>query len=396
MKKKEQQKYHYIPFVVFGGIFAWAGIILMATTDAPLPQEDKKAILIAALSSFALGVVLLITGMIVSTVETKRRRREQAKQKAAQLFSVSVSQDAPIPRSDTPKGISAKSSELFEKLLADIPADVRELLWIEDERQPGYSDNEPSLLIKSDEIDLSVAPLDMMENIQYYPSYHALTPKQRFIYLNWLTDVRSPVPTGYVFVFYYGLERFLFTDKREKAARMIALLREHHNNHSFQAYSRDALFVAAMQFNIPLYDNLLDDRSNPSLYLLLKGITEHQFTAEDIMMTATKWGFTNTRYIKGLDGSSDVFLMELCESLRAKFGGEAFPVTPEDFTKARSMCDCHLANYSINLDNRFTNLPDIFSNREIASEIAFMLSSAHERTKVKLRQLRSEQSASSK
>jgi len=388
MNKDKQKKYRYIPFIVIGGVFTWIGLIIsmLILNESSIPQETKVAVTPPAIFFLIAGVVLLITGIIVSAVETKKRRREQAKQKAAQIFSASVSQGASIPSTDAPQG--AKSPELFEKLLADIPADVRELLWIEDERQPGYSDNEPSLLIKSDEIDLSVAPLDMMENIQYYPSYHALTPKQRFIYLNWLTDVRSPVPTGYVFVFYYGLERFLFTDKYEKAAHMIALLREHHNNHSFQAYSRDALFIAAMQFNIPLYENLLNDRSNPSLYLLLKGITEHQFTAEDIMMTASKWGFTNTRYIKGADGSADVFLMELCESLRAESGGEAFPVTPEDFTKAQSVCDCHLANYSLHLDTRFTNLPDIFSNREIASRIAYMLSSAHERTKVKLRQLR--------
>ena len=45
----------------------------------------------------------------------------------------------------------------------------------------------------------------------YYPSYAGLSPEQRWVYLNWLTDVSQPVYIGYVFLYYYGLERQLLS-----------------------------------------------------------------------------------------------------------------------------------------------------------------------------------------
>lgn len=50
-------------------------------------------------------------------------------------------------------------------------------------------------------------------SLGYYPSYQGLTPAQRFIYLSWLANGRHEpsVDIGYVFLFFYGLERRVIT-----------------------------------------------------------------------------------------------------------------------------------------------------------------------------------------
>ena len=64
-----------------------------------------------------------------------------------------------------------------------------------------------------------------MQDIGYYPSYKNLKAENRYVYLNWLRDVTAPIPIGYVFIFYYGLERHLLFGKFEQAFDMIVKLR---------------------------------------------------------------------------------------------------------------------------------------------------------------------------
>lgn len=82
----------------------------------------------------------------------------------------------------------------------------------------------------------------------YWPSYASLAPDQRSAYLNWLSQGRNDpqADIGYVFLFYYGLERRLLVDVAEGAApeeevpSMIAeiiRLRTIYHHHSFRFYS---------------------------------------------------------------------------------------------------------------------------------------------------------------
>ncbi|MFA5788115.1 MAG: TerB N-terminal domain-containing protein, partial [Actinomycetota bacterium] len=52
------------------------------------------------------------------------------------------------------------------------------------------------------------------EGLRYWPSYSEIPPASRAAYLGWLADGRrNPVtPAGYVFLFFYGLERRLLAD----------------------------------------------------------------------------------------------------------------------------------------------------------------------------------------
>ena len=81
----------------------------------------------------------------------------------------------------------------------------------------------------------------------YFPSYARLSPEQRWIYLNWLTDITQPINIGYVFIYYYGLERHLLIGDFDTAFDEIILLRQTHSeNSSFDSYSRSALLNSAL------------------------------------------------------------------------------------------------------------------------------------------------------
>ncbi|MEQ8283532.1 MAG: TerB N-terminal domain-containing protein [Parvibaculum sp.] len=82
----------------------------------------------------------------------------------------------------------------------------------------------------------------------YWPSYSDIRPEARRSYLDWLAGGRSDpdIGIGYVFLFFYGLERRLFVDQatdeapivRDEIERLLAL---YNSNHSFQGYARKCL-----------------------------------------------------------------------------------------------------------------------------------------------------------
>lgn len=87
----------------------------------------------------------------------------------------------------------------------------------------------------------------------YWPSYRELDPPARATYLGWLTGGRRavPVPSGYLFVFFYGLEqRLLVDDARADAPAIFSELRRltalHHQDYSFQGYASRLLALAAL------------------------------------------------------------------------------------------------------------------------------------------------------
>ena len=77
----------------------------------------------------------------------------------------------------------------------------------------GY-DSEPSAIARSLSADRNPVTI---EELPYYPSYGTLTPSQRGFYLDWLARGRrdslpDELPTGYLFLFFYGIERRILMD----------------------------------------------------------------------------------------------------------------------------------------------------------------------------------------
>lgn len=99
---------------------------------------------------------------------------------------------------------------------------------------------------------LNVSSGDQVGALPYWPKYAEITPAQRGLYLDWLAGgAEDPhVGIGYVFLYFYGLERRFFFDEAPKAERE-AILREvmrlhdlYRAHHSFDGYARTFLGAA--------------------------------------------------------------------------------------------------------------------------------------------------------
>lgn len=92
------------------------------------------------------------------------------------------------------------------------------------------------------------------ETLPYWPAYGAIRPEARRAYLDWLAGTRSDpeIGIGYVFLYFYGLERRVFIDRPtneevEAIMREVRRLREvYGSNGSFSRYSGLFLDVAQL------------------------------------------------------------------------------------------------------------------------------------------------------
>lgn len=96
------------------------------------------------------------------------------------------------------------------------------------------------------------------EDIGYWPTYERLAPQQRALYLDWLASDRAhpQMGIGYVFLFFYGLERRALADgqaspmaaqeRKAIAAEVRRLLRVYGGNHSFRSYAVSLLDAIAI------------------------------------------------------------------------------------------------------------------------------------------------------
>ena len=89
------------------------------------------------------------------------------------------------------------------------------------------------------------------EPLPYWPSYDQLSPQQRYLYLSWLAFGRQslPVEDGYLFIYYYGLERRALIDQADHGLVISEILRlkqihaaKSGGRGSFQNYSSGLLW----------------------------------------------------------------------------------------------------------------------------------------------------------
>ena len=119
----------------------------------------------------------------------------------------------------------------------------------------GWQDCEPALIVPS--LKVARSRYDYFgEGMGYWPSYSQISAESRAAYLDWLAGGRSDADAyiGYVFLFFYGLERRLLFDlrylpeRRGEAPTLIAEVERLHSiysgNGSFDGYSTSLLQVA--------------------------------------------------------------------------------------------------------------------------------------------------------
>lgn len=101
------------------------------------------------------------------------------------------------------------------------------------------------------------------QGMEYWPAYHSIPPNCRSAYLHWLADGKKApnAHIGYVFLYFYGLERRVLVDARANLmaaqmelrqifAEVIRLLRIYGGNSSFLSYAtrfRDLLTILLVQ-----------------------------------------------------------------------------------------------------------------------------------------------------
>jgi len=97
------------------------------------------------------------------------------------------------------------------------------------------------------------APRDpsLVEKPPYWPTYVHLSEEQRWMYLTWLQDPAAAVDLGYVFLYFYGLERRLLTSEFDPAFQEAMLLREHHGQGSFPEFAERSVLAGCTIRNRP-------------------------------------------------------------------------------------------------------------------------------------------------
>ncbi|MBJ3786361.1 tellurite resistance TerB family protein [Devosia sediminis] len=96
-------------------------------------------------------------------------------------------------------------------------------------------------------------------SLPYWPSYQSCTPTARRTYLDWLAGGREDpgIGIGYVFLFFYGLERRLLIDgAREETATIVAEIRRlldlHGTNASFRNHANRLLAAVGQTGGLPV------------------------------------------------------------------------------------------------------------------------------------------------
>lgn len=271
----------------------------------------------------------------------------------------------------------------------DISNEVLDLLWIKGGKYSNYNseiDNEPSLINIDYEIDTFVCEDDYKEDIGYFPSYKNLSPKHRYVYLKWLEDITKPIPVGYVFIFYYGLERHLLFGKFEQSFEMVIKLRKYHSNNSFFAYSSNSLLISSLKRKKVDFLSRIDlENASKNVVVLVIGMLNGKYTANNLISICKDVGFTNTRYIKN---DTTLFINTLNEILIKRFDEPFYSISKEDFLEAKDVITLAVANYSLKHKERFENAPDITTNPKFRKEIFELLNKTHEEVKLFKRELR--------
>ena len=219
----------------------------------------------------------------------------------------------------------------------------------------------------------------------YFPRYDELEPEQRYIYLKFLENpLNGETDIGYVFLFYYGLERHLFEGLFEDAFELILKLRQVYDNSSFQNYSFVALAVTSLAHGrMDLFEKLVcdcelsDSLLNINFLLLTKIYNQKELIAEELMKYARRFEFVNTKYIKDYP---DLFKSTLAGVLNKK--GGIYPYKYLNKSQPQNYTINAFANMSIHAETNIPNYVEVF---KFKMECYKVLEEAHSLVKEELK-----------
>ena len=224
-----------------------------------------------------------------------------------------------------------------------------------------------------------------------FPAYYSLSPKQKWVYLDWLQDSSQTIDIGYVFIYYYGLERHLMEGNFELAFDEIIHLCDHHEHRSFMLYSISVLFHSLL---VRERFDRLDDiffltgaNAWPGLGLLAQYYLNMDLSGRDLMDISKGIQGTNRRYI---EMEPELFEAKLNKNIKSKYNNDRFP-----FSNRYEIADVPIrmgafANYA--LSERDFGLPHFCDYQPFADEVKAILTVTHEEVKDMLKERRREKS----
>lgn len=229
----------------------------------------------------------------------------------------------------------------------------------------------------------SSKPEDTIPVLPYFPSYSGMSPEQRGIYLKWLCDITYPIDIGYVFVYYYGLERHLIHGDFEEAVKEIIILRSHHNNSSFRHYSASALVHACLLRSEPerlefLYSSPDFDYFGNSNLLILYN-QGFDLLPKTLIRLAQQLSGVNRKYLRS---DQNLFELAIIETLQKRFGMQAYPFASRFSTEELDRIKFPIfANISLPDRIRAPALPNFLRNERFQKEMTGFFREVSERVK---------------
>ena len=225
----------------------------------------------------------------------------------------------------------------------------------------------------------------------YYPTYAEMTPQQRWIYLDWLTDVTQEINLGYVFVYYYGLERHLLYGNFDIAFDETLMLRHHYRHSSFPYYCTSALIASCAHRKRPDRLSEIPREGNHLLKLTYnKLILFHRMkpnlTADDLLAMAGSIKDVNKRYLRN---ELDLYRATMDEVLTELYGVPHFPFAGRyDVEGVPTRETIQFANFSLPKELRYVEIPDYFNYQPFVQAAQDVFVQTHERVKMKLAERR--------
>ena len=279
--------------------------------------------------------------------------------------------------------------------------DIIDYLWIGTEKEyksifieKSRSSYEPSFI----NINLPVEvtnDLDLVEKLDYYPNYANLTPKQRYKYLKYLENpFNSNFEIGYTFIFFYGLERFMCTEKYKGALDLVIRLLEHHNeNHSFASYAVESVLFKAIEINNYSYLNHVLKINNvvntmfPPLRIYFYYKTGKELNADDILLLSKDFGWKKKTY---LNEYKDLFVKNL--EIVIKDFNEIVSISSlmgnNSIENLSTFNVCKIANVTSDYKAREAKLPNLLLDELLKANILSLMEEAHNLTKTEVAAMR--------
>lgn len=317
------------------------------------------------------------------------------------------------PSQDT--AVSVRNTTLqTSKPMLTVHPDIQNFLWVGDGKSKNYypapsnnkvtinaqgitltisfgNDEEPSLIYMG----LPIADVNVTGNIErppYFPTYKCLTPDQRGVYWKLLANpYDNTIDIGYVFILYYGLERYLLTDRYEEVIDLILKLRDVHPNKSFQTYTANAVILTCLHRQradiVQKFMNSLDKEYefsfSPNLFLLCKYSLGLPLTGAEVMRMAKSFEFKKDNYIKKYP---EMFLTTLSANISEIYKGDTIPwdklLKASEFNKLPMEETPVFANISIR--NQSIKVPSLLSSFMLKKNIYDLLDKTYEDVKKQL------------